>query len=223
MRTHIKNLNGARDRGATGEQQPLRCEQVPALSWSDSASTARGVRRFRRWSNRWSPCVTSILRNHGVRGRKRIARGRGTRRDVSARPHFIGGAGLLRRWLHSRASEGCPLLSDDPAVRAARVVDLFTSDDARIAEAIRVAVSSQSTRKRITPKLCNETIKELGPASYIQWVSALHSLRLLNRGSDLRLASAMDHCLGIVALSARLARLTGLRETATVYPLCRLP
>ena len=47
-------------------------------------------------------------------------------------------------------------LSDDPAVRAARIVRLFTIEDDRINRAIRVAVTSQSTRKRITPKLCDE-------------------------------------------------------------------
>ena len=37
-----------------------------------------------------------------------------------------------------------------------RIVRLFTTEDERINRAIRVAVTSQSTRKRITPKLCDE-------------------------------------------------------------------
>ena len=47
-------------------------------------------------------------------------------------------------------------LSVDPVVRAAQIVRLFTSKDERVDEAIRMAVTSQSTRKRITPKLLNE-------------------------------------------------------------------
>ncbi|CAL76969.1 hypothetical protein BRADO3171 [Bradyrhizobium sp. ORS 278] len=44
----------------------------------------------------------------------------------------------------------------DPVLRAAKIVQLFTTSDERVAEAIRVAVTSQSTRKRITAKLMNE-------------------------------------------------------------------
>ena len=47
-------------------------------------------------------------------------------------------------------------LCDDPAVRAAKLVRLLTSPDERVNQAIRVAVTSQSTRKRITSNLFNE-------------------------------------------------------------------
>jgi hypothetical protein len=56
----------------------------------------------------------------------------------------------------TRAEARAAHLSDDPAVRASRIVHLFTSDEDRISGAIRAAVTSQSTRKRITPKMCNE-------------------------------------------------------------------
>ena len=46
-----------------------------------------------------------------------------------------------------------------PAVRAARIVRLFTSEDDRINRAIRVAVTSQSTRKRC---LRLETLRRTG-------------------------------------------------------------
>ena len=47
-------------------------------------------------------------------------------------------------------------LSDDPAVRAAEIVGLLTNPDQRFRTAIRVAVTSQSTRKRIGMKLRND-------------------------------------------------------------------
>src|SRR5262249_11894064 len=47
-------------------------------------------------------------------------------------------------------------LPDCPAQRAARVVALFAKADDQTGDAIRVAVTSQSTRKRISKKLCNE-------------------------------------------------------------------
>jgi hypothetical protein len=43
--------------------------------------------------------------------------------------------------------------SEDPGIRAATIVRIFTNRDAQIHEAVRVAITSQSTRKRITTKL----------------------------------------------------------------------
>lgn len=56
----------------------------------------------------------------------------------------------------TRAEAAAAHLSIDPAVRAAKIVRLLSNPDARFVEAIRMAVTSQSTRKRITPKLLNE-------------------------------------------------------------------
>lgn len=56
----------------------------------------------------------------------------------------------------TRAEAKAAHLSEDPAVRAAAIVGLFSSDEDRINEAIRVAVTSQSTRKRISQKMCND-------------------------------------------------------------------
>lgn len=47
-------------------------------------------------------------------------------------------------------------LPDDPVLRAARLVHLFTAGGDEAYEAIRVAVTSQSTRKRMTQKLMND-------------------------------------------------------------------
>jgi hypothetical protein len=56
----------------------------------------------------------------------------------------------------TRAEARAAHLPDDPVQRAAQIARLFTSKDERVDEAIRVAVTSQSTRKRITSKLMNE-------------------------------------------------------------------
>lgn len=47
-------------------------------------------------------------------------------------------------------------LSDDPAERAAAIVGLLTNPDGRFRDAVRVAVTSQSTRKRINQRLLND-------------------------------------------------------------------
>src|SRR5262249_3310249 len=57
---------------------------------------------------------------------------------------------------YTRAEAAAAHLPDDPVLRASQIVHPFTSSSEEIYEAIRVAVTSQSTRKRITPKLCNE-------------------------------------------------------------------
>jgi hypothetical protein len=56
----------------------------------------------------------------------------------------------------TRAEAKAAHLADDPVRRAADIVRLFTSEDERFLDAIRVAVTSQSTRKRMTSKLMNE-------------------------------------------------------------------
>jgi hypothetical protein len=57
---------------------------------------------------------------------------------------------------YTRAEARAARLPDDPVQRAAQIVRLFTGKDERVDEAIRMAVTSQSTRKRITSKLMNE-------------------------------------------------------------------
>jgi hypothetical protein len=47
-------------------------------------------------------------------------------------------------------------LSDDPVIRATEIVGLFTNPDERFRNAIRIAVTSQSTRKRVGMKLLND-------------------------------------------------------------------
>ena len=47
-------------------------------------------------------------------------------------------------------------LSPDPAVRAARIIDVFLKREETFKAAIRVAVTAQSTRKQTSPKLMKE-------------------------------------------------------------------
>jgi hypothetical protein len=56
----------------------------------------------------------------------------------------------------TRAEAVAAHLSDDPVIRAAKIVLLLTNPDPHFGEAIPVAVTSQSTRKRITTKLGND-------------------------------------------------------------------
>jgi hypothetical protein len=61
-----------------------------------------------------------------------------------------------RRWLAgsmTRAESAASHFSNDAAVRAAHIVDLFTSSDPKIQQAIRAAVTAQSTRRQIRNKL----------------------------------------------------------------------
>lgn len=61
-----------------------------------------------------------------------------------------------RRWLAgsmTRAESAASHFTDDAAVRAAHIVELFTSSDLKIQQAIRAAVTAQSTRRQIRNKL----------------------------------------------------------------------
>jgi hypothetical protein len=61
-----------------------------------------------------------------------------------------------RRWLAgsmTREESAASHFSDNPAVRAAHIVDLFTSSDPKYQQAIRAAVTAQSTRRQIRNKL----------------------------------------------------------------------
>ncbi len=60
---------------------------------------------------------------------------------------------LRRRWLAgaiSRSQARAAHLPDDPAIRAAEIISLFSTDDQAVRDAIRNAVTRQSTRRRIT-------------------------------------------------------------------------
>jgi hypothetical protein len=157
LRAIYRKLNERLEAGPNGDEQiALRCERIPALilvgfrkhpSGNTGFPTAvksmvalRHVDPPQPWgagpeNESLSDEVLDELYRQGI-----IA---STKRD-----YFAGSC--------TRAEARAAHLSDDPAVRAAEIADLFLAKDESIKKAIRVAVTSQSTRKRIGPKLLNE-------------------------------------------------------------------
>lgn len=157
FRAHIRKLNEAFDRGPNNNERiVLRCERIPAL-------ILVGFRPHASGSTGFPTAVKSLVALRHVDPPKPWGEGPENesladevldelyRRDLislTQREYFAGSC--------TRVEARAAHLSDDPVLRAAEIVQLFTSKDDRMAEAIRVAVTSQSTRKRITTKLMNE-------------------------------------------------------------------
>lgn len=157
LRTHIRKLNESLDRGPTREDLiALRCERVPAL-------ILVGFRPHPSGSTGFPTAIKSMVALRHVDPPKPWGEGPENesladevldelyRRDIisaTERDYYAGTC--------TRSEAKAAHLSDDPAVRAAQIVRLFTTPDDRVEEAVRVAVTSQSTRKRITSKLANE-------------------------------------------------------------------
>jgi hypothetical protein len=158
MRAHIRRLNDAYERGERDNDTlvSLRCERIPALILVGFRPHPGGVTGF-------PTAVKSLVALRHVDPPKPWGEGPENesladevldelyRRDLisqTQRDYFAGSC--------TRAEARAAHLPDDPVLRAAEIVRLFTSKDERFGEAIRVAVTSQSTRKRITSKLMNE-------------------------------------------------------------------
>lgn len=158
LRTHIRKLNEAYDRSAATKKDTigLRCERVPALILVGFQPHHPGMTGF-------PTAVKSLVALRHVDPPKPWGEGPENesladevldelyRRDLisdTQRDYFAGSC--------TRAEARAAHLPDDPVLRATQIVGLFTGSDERFADAIRVAVTSQSTRKRITPKLMNE-------------------------------------------------------------------
>ena len=157
LRGHLRKLNEAFDSGPTSSDQiALRCERIPAL-------ILVGFRTHPLGSTGFPTAVKSLVALRHVDPPTPWGEGPENesladevldelyRRDLLSRTERDYFAGLSTR-AEARAAH----LSDDPAVRAARIVRVLTSPDERIEHAIRVAVTSQSTRKRISAKLAND-------------------------------------------------------------------
>lgn len=158
FRAHIRKLNDAFDRGERNRETvvALRCERIPAL-------ILVGFRPHTSGSTGFPTAVKSLVALRHVDPPKPWGEGPENesladevldelhRRDLissTQRDYFAGSC--------TRSEAAAAHLPTDPVLRAAQIVQLFTTDDDRVDEAIRVAVTSQSTRKRITPKLMNE-------------------------------------------------------------------
>lgn len=157
LRSRIKKLNEAFDRGLTREEMTtIRCEQVPAL-------ILVGFRRRPAGDTTFPTAVRSLVALRHVDPPRPWGEGpenesladevldewyRQSLISAAERDYFAGAC--------TRAEARAAHLSDDSVLRAALIVRMFTSQDDRIRDAIRTAVTRQSTKKRMTTKLYNE-------------------------------------------------------------------
>lgn len=151
LRARINELNDTLDRGpTTRDLEQARCESIPALVLigfepldGDTASFASALR--------------SLVALRHVDAPKPWGEGAELEHLADEILAEMRDRGIIterkRQWLAGTITRDEALashLSGDPAVRAAEIVSLFTSTDAPTRDAIRSAVTRQSTRKRIT-------------------------------------------------------------------------
>jgi hypothetical protein len=157
LRSVYRNLNARLEAGPTGEDQvALRCERVPAL-------ILVGFRKHPSGNTGFATAVKSMVALRHVDPPKPWGEGpenealadevldelyRQGLIDQTRRDYFAGSC--------TRDEAKAAHLSDDPVLRAAHIADLFLTKDPAIKAAIRVAVTSQSSRKRIGTKMMNE-------------------------------------------------------------------
>ena len=157
LRAIFRKLNESLAGSPTGEEQiALRCERVPAL-------IIVGFRKHDSGSTGFPTAVKSMVALRHVDPPKPWGDGpenesladevldelyRRNLISATERGYFAGSC--------TRAEAKAAHLSDDPAIRAARIAHLFMSEDEGVKYAIRVAVTSQSTRKNISQKMSND-------------------------------------------------------------------
>lgn len=157
FRARIRKLNANLQAGASAEEHvALRCEQIPAL-------ILVGFRAHATSTTEFPTAVKSLVALRHVDPPK--AWGEGPENESLADEVL---AEMYRRGLISDTERNyyagactksealAAHLSADPVKRAASIVRLLTNQNREFAEAIRVAVTSQSTRKKITSKLIFE-------------------------------------------------------------------
>jgi hypothetical protein len=157
LRTMIRGLNGAFDRGPQPEETiAMRCEMVPALFLVGFEPHSAGTTEF-------ATAVKSLVALRHVDPPKPWGVGPEMESLADAALDELERQGVLtpdrRRWMAgsiTRDEAVSAYLSSDPAVRAAAIVELFNSDDYDTRAAIRLAVTAQSTRKRMTSKLLSD-------------------------------------------------------------------
>jgi hypothetical protein len=155
MRTVIRRLNDAFDRGSP-DTITMRCETVPCLFLVGFEPHHGGTEEF-------ATAVKSLVALRHVDPPKPWGEGPEMESLADAALDELERRGVLtperRQWMAgsvTREEAEKAHLSSDPAVRAAAIVEVFTSDAPDTRDAIRLAVTAQSTRKRITPKLLNQ-------------------------------------------------------------------
>lgn len=158
FRAHIRKLNEAFDRGERDKDTvvSLRCERIPAL-------ILVGFRPHPSGTTGFPTAVKSLVALRHVDPPKPWGEGPENESLADEVLDELYRRNLISETERDYYAGSCTKdeakaahLSIDPVLRAAQIVRLFTSRDADIEDAIRVAVTSQSTRKRITSKLMNE-------------------------------------------------------------------
>jgi len=162
LRGHVRRLN---ESYTNGEHDPdtiiaLRCERFPALILVGFKPHPGGKTDF-------PTAIKSLVALRHVDFPKPWGEGPENESLADAvlaellrrRVSPIDGDPLIRDYYAgaiTRAEARAARLPDDPVLRAARIVWLFATSEESITDARRVAVTSQSTRKRITSKLMSE-------------------------------------------------------------------
>lgn len=158
FRTQLRKLNDLYDRGGMDRQTAtsLRCERLPAL-------ILVGFRPHVQGGTGFQTAIKSLVALRHVDPPKPWGEGpehesladevldelyRRNLISTTQRDYFAGSC--------TKAEAVAAHLPSDPVLRASQIVQLFTGKDDDVDEAIRAAVTSQSTRRRITPKLMNE-------------------------------------------------------------------
>ena len=157
LRSVIRRLNDAFDRGPSSEDlTAMRCEIVPALFLIGFIPHHGGTEEF-------ATAVKSMVALRHVDPPTPWGEGPEMESLADAALEELERQGVLipdrRHWMAgaiTRQEAEHAHLSSDPAVRAAAIIEVFTSDDPETRDAIRLAVTAQSTRKRISPKLINQ-------------------------------------------------------------------
>ena len=157
FRADIRKQNDAFDRGPTGEELiALRCQRIPVL-------ILVGFHRHADVTTGFPTAIKSLVALRHVDPPKPWGDGPENESLADEVLAELYRCGLIPLSEQAYLAGACTTaeavaahLPDDPACRAARILDMFTTIDPQVNEAIRIAVTSQSTRKRLTPKLKNQ-------------------------------------------------------------------
>jgi hypothetical protein len=153
LRSIVRSLNDAVTNGPTAEQaEALRCETVPAL-------LLVGFEPHPGSASTFATAVRSLVALRHVEPPKPWNEAAKMGSIADAVLEALIAQGLLRPeeelWLlgaltpEEAEAKG---FSADPAVRAARIVRLLTDTDPTVHQTIRVAITGQTTKQRITNK-----------------------------------------------------------------------
>lgn len=167
LRAHIRKLNdtiataGNPDHVDSKVAMMVRCEQLPAL-------LLVGFEPHRGTTADFGVAVKSLVALRHVDYPKPWGEATENEALADAVVDELERRGLVTSgkadWLSGAltpADAEAAGFSSDPAIRAATIARLFTDRDRDIHEAVRVAITSQSTRKRITTKLLLEVATSL--------------------------------------------------------------